>query len=50
MITVVIPAHIEEKYILRCLESLKRQDYTGSIEIIVVDNNSWDMTAQWGLL
>jgi glycosyltransferase involved in cell wall biosynthesis len=42
----VIPAYDEEKLIRGCLESLKKQDYTGDFEIIVVDNGSKDNTAQ----
>ncbi len=44
MISVVIPALNEQKYLGRCLESLARQDYQGSFEIIVVDNGSSDGT------
>lgn len=43
-ISVVIPAYNEEKYLPRCLESLKNQTYQ-NFEIIVVDNNSTDKTA-----
>jgi peptidoglycan/xylan/chitin deacetylase (PgdA/CDA1 family) len=46
MITIVIPAYNEEKYLGRCLESLKEQDYSGEYEIIVVDNGSTDTTAE----
>ncbi len=45
MISVVIPARNEEKYISACLQSLKKQDYSGEYEVIVVDNNSGDGTA-----
>jgi len=45
-ITVVIPAYNEESYLPGCLASLKRQDYAGKFEIIVVDNNSTDRTAE----
>jgi glycosyltransferase involved in cell wall biosynthesis len=44
MISVVIPARNEEKYLPKCLESLKNQDFSGDYEIIVVDNNSSDKT------
>jgi peptidoglycan/xylan/chitin deacetylase (PgdA/CDA1 family) len=44
MISVVIPALNEEKFIGKCLESLKNQDYTGAYEIIVADNGSTDAT------
>lgn len=44
-ISVVIPARDEEKLLPLCLESLKRQSFRGTYEIIVVDNNSRDRTA-----
>jgi len=51
-VSVVIPAHNEEIYLLSCLESIGKQDYAGEYEIIVVDNASTDNTAQiardWG--
>ncbi len=51
-VSVVIPAHNEEIYLLSCLESIKNQDYAGEYEVIVVDNASTDNTAQiardWG--
>ena len=46
MISVVIPAYNEEKVVRECLESLKRQDFTGGYEIILADNGSTDTTAQ----
>jgi peptidoglycan-N-acetylglucosamine deacetylase len=49
MISVVIPAYNEEKLIGETLESLKKQDFKGEYEIIVVDNGSWDKTAQVAL-
>src|SRR5512135_284782 len=45
MISIVIPALNEEKYIRECLESLQKQDYAGDYEILVVDNGSRDRTA-----
>jgi len=44
-ISVIIPAYNEEKYLPVCLASLKKQTYP-PLEIIVVDNNSTDKTAQ----
>lgn len=44
-ISVVIPAFNEEKYLSRCLSSLKEQTFK-DFEIIVVDNNSTDRTSQ----
>ena len=49
LISIVIPAYNEKKNIEACLRSLKAQDYTGPREIIVVDNNSFDNTAQLAL-
>jgi glycosyltransferase involved in cell wall biosynthesis len=43
--SVVIPALDEEGYLADCLESLARQDFSGGVEVIVVDNNSTDRTA-----
>jgi peptidoglycan/xylan/chitin deacetylase (PgdA/CDA1 family)/glycosyltransferase involved in cell wall biosynthesis len=44
MISVVIPALNEEKFLPDCLKSLKNQDYTGSVEFIIADNGSTDGT------
>ncbi len=43
LVSIVIPAHNEQKYIRDCLKSLKNQTYS-PIEIIVVDNASTDKT------
>lgn len=43
--SLVIPAYNEEDYLTDCLASLAQQDFPGSVEIIVVDNNSSDMTS-----
>jgi len=43
--SIVIPAFNEERFLPRCLESLKNQDFK-DFEIIVVDNNSTDKTAE----
>lgn len=45
--TVVIPAHNEEKYIARCIGSVKSaaKYYGGSVQIIVVCNRCTDRTA-----
>ncbi|MCR5649896.1 MAG: glycosyltransferase family 2 protein [Lachnospiraceae bacterium] len=39
-ISVVIPAHNEEKYIKRCIDSIRKADrvFPGNTEIIVVCN------------
>lgn len=42
--SIIIAAHNEEKYLGQCLESLLKQNYQGSFEIIVVDNASTDNT------
>ena len=44
MISVIIPAHNEEKYIEATLEALKAQDY-GWFEVVVVANGCVDQTA-----
>lgn len=46
LITVVVPAFNEEKYLRYCLESLRKQSYRSNLEMIVVDNNSTDKTPQ----
>jgi glycosyltransferase involved in cell wall biosynthesis len=43
--SVVIPAYNEAEFLGSCLESLLTQDFQGAYEIIVVDNNSTDATA-----
>ena len=47
-ISVVIPAHNEEKYIARCIESVQAANrlYAGKTEIIVVCNRCTDRTAE----
>ena len=46
--TVVIPAHNEEDYVVRCINSVKRAAsfYGGKVEIIVVCNRCTDNTAE----
>jgi len=46
MISIVIPALNEEKYLPDCLKSLRNQDYTGPYEIIIADNGSTDNTVR----
>lgn len=41
-ISVIVPFFNAKEMIIRCLESLLTQSYKGSIEIILVDNNSND--------
>ena len=47
-ISVIIPAHNEEKYVRRCIESVRESDnlYPGQTEIIVVCNRCTDRTAE----
>jgi biofilm PGA synthesis N-glycosyltransferase PgaC len=45
-VTVIIACRNEEKTIAHTLKYIKRQDYRGSIRVIVVDNASSDKTAQ----
>ncbi|NUR94664.1 MAG: glycosyltransferase family 2 protein [Kribbellaceae bacterium] len=44
--TVVIPAYNEERLIGACLRSLAEQDFAGGVEVVVVDNNCTDRTAE----
>ncbi len=44
--SIVIPVYNEEKNLPECLESLLAQDFSGSYEIIVVDNLSTDRSAE----
>lgn len=48
-LSIVIPAYNEEKYLGACLDSLKQQTYT-DFEVVVVDNNSTDRTADVAIL
>ena len=43
--SVVIPAYNEAGYLESALKSLYQQDFAGPYEVIVVDNNSTDDTA-----
>ncbi len=45
LVSVVIPAHNEERFVWKAIESLLNQDYK-PVEIIVVDNASDDSTAK----
>lgn len=45
LVSVVMPAYNEEKYILKSLEAFCNQTFT-NFELIVADNNSTDNTAQ----
>ncbi len=44
LVSIIIPTKNEESNIVRCLQSIKNQNYKGKIEIIVVDNHSQDKT------
>lgn len=45
-ISVIVPTLNEEKYISKCLNSLKNQDFKGGYEVIVVDGGSFDRTME----
>ena len=45
LVSVILPARNEEKYISRCLDSLLAQDYK-NFEIIAIDDSSTDSTGQ----
>ncbi len=44
VVSVIIPTYNSERTLEKCLDSIKHQDYEGTIEIIVVDNFSKDNT------
>ena len=44
--SVVVPAYNESAYVGAALKALQQQDFAGPYEIIVVDNNSTDGTAE----
>jgi glycosyltransferase involved in cell wall biosynthesis len=46
IISVVVPAYNEERFLGACLDSLLSQDFSYGYEIIVVDNNSTDETSK----
>jgi len=46
-VTVVIACLNEEATIGESLSYIKRQDYKGNIQVIVVDNGSTDRTQKW---
>jgi GT2 family glycosyltransferase/lipopolysaccharide/colanic/teichoic acid biosynthesis glycosyltransferase len=41
-VSVLIVSYNVKQYIIHCIDSIKKSDYTGQIEIIVIDNNSFD--------
>lgn len=45
LISVVVPARNEEKYLPGCLKALSEQDYS-NFEIVVIDNGSEDKTSR----
>jgi len=45
-ISVIVPTLNEEKYIHKCLYSLKSQEFEGGYEVIVVDGGSFDRTME----
>jgi cellulose synthase/poly-beta-1,6-N-acetylglucosamine synthase-like glycosyltransferase len=45
-ISIIMPAHNEERYIADCIESVLDADFEGKKEILVVDDGSHDRTAR----
>jgi len=44
--SVVVPCYNEESYVADAIRALQRQQFDGEYEIVVVDNNSTDATAE----
>jgi glycosyltransferase involved in cell wall biosynthesis len=44
--SVVVPCYNEEAYVADAIHSLQQQEFDGEYEIVVVDNNSTDATAE----
>lgn len=45
-LSVIIPAYQAEKYIAQAVDSVRRQNWSGELEIIVIDDGSADRTAE----
>jgi len=47
-VSIVVPAHNEEKYVKRCIDSIKdaANHFKGNVEIIVVCNRCTDRTEE----
>lgn len=45
-VSVIVPAYNEEANIAKCVEAVLKQDFEGTIEIIVVNDGSTDRTAE----
>lgn len=43
-LSVIIPAYCAEKYLAEAVESVRRQDWPGTLEVIIVDDGSEDGT------
>lgn len=39
-VSIVVPSHNEERYVLQLLDSISKQKTTHTVEVIIVDNNS----------
>jgi len=45
-VSLIVPAYNEEEHIADCLEAIQKQDFSGDIEVIVVNDGSSDRTAE----
>ena len=45
-VSVIIVSYNVKQYVNHCIETVLRSDFIGEIEIIVIDNNSFDETSQ----
>ena len=48
IVSVIVPAHNEEKYVVRCIHSIREaeKEFGGGVEIIVICNRCTDRTAE----
>ncbi|MCH7520490.1 MAG: glycosyltransferase [Candidatus Marinimicrobia bacterium] len=46
MISVIVVSYNVREFVKQCLQSLNRAHFTGQVEIVVVDNDSYDGTAE----
>ena len=43
-ISIIVPVYNVERYLVRCLDSIFTQDFSGNFEVIAIDDKSTDMS------